>query len=169
MNHRTEVPDHDSIEQVVRDCRAIIRLHATGSAAANVIPVPGVDIPLEASNAAMMSRRIIERFGLLPEQLDLAGLKVKAAVLREAKRQGCTMLLTVLTKKGVVRLAIRAGVRTTVARSAGRYLFVVATVVFAVAGYVSTAKLGRAVMEECLRVRRAVPETSGIAKRRTTP
>lgn len=133
------------------ECNRIIREHAAASAVAAAIPIPGLDIAVDLGNMAMLHDRVVSHFGLSRGQIDQHGLQRKAVVLEVVRRQGCTFVGQVLTKKVLIRIVGQRLGRTLVARFS-RYVPVVGTVAAAGITYAAFAQFGNAVVKECLRV-----------------
>ena len=65
-------PDLD-LDQVKRDCEELVKSQAKFSAGAAVLPIPLVDLVIDASLLTKLLPQITQRFGLIPEsaQVDL--------------------------------------------------------------------------------------------------
>ena len=137
-------------------CRKVIRKYALGSGIGSAIPFLGADIAADAILATAMLNEIVGRFGLSRRDIDLLDLEARAVVLQAIKVQGCELVGKVITKRIVLRITAKSGVRT-VARRFGKFLPVVGQIMAAGIGYATMTALGDMIVSECVGVRQYLP------------
>ncbi|WP_245243647.1 hypothetical protein [Mesobacillus selenatarsenatis] len=58
------------LERVKEECKSMVNKRATASAAAAVVPVPGLDVGADVTIMMELLPAINRKFGLSPEQID---------------------------------------------------------------------------------------------------
>jgi len=142
------IETREELDRAREECRRMVTRYAAASGAAGAIPLPGVDLALDAFSIARLLTRINERFGVT--EAEVAGM--------DAGLRG--ILLGAMTGTGSAFIGKRLGpslVRRVVERTASRMLKRSAAKLVPVAGmaaaagasFAATRALGLAHVDAC--------------------
>lgn len=138
-----------------REMRALVRRRAVLSAFAAAVPVPGLDLFVDASAFADMLARINRAFALSPDQIDRMHGRERVAVLSALSQVGAVFAGRYVTSAAVLAVIKQAGMRWTAGRAA-KWIPVAGQTAAAALSYWTIVRLGDAHIDECLRVRERV-------------
>lgn len=133
----------------------LLRRRARLSAAASVVPLPGVDALADVTLLLELLPKITERFGLAPDQMEALDAAQYSVAMKAIRTLGPTLIGKVVTTSVVVALAKRVGVTLT-AKQAGKYVPIIGSAAAAVLGYTAFMTLGKRHIEQCVAVRQAI-------------
>ena len=90
------------LERIKEECKSMVNKRATASAAAAVVPVPGMDIGADVTIMMELLPAIIYRkFGLSPEQIDQLDATSKAQILVIITSLGSKLVGSIITKEAI--------------------------------------------------------------------
>ena len=76
------------LETIKEQCRTLARKRALVSAGVAVVPVPFLDVMVDASMLTVLIPEISRRFGLAPEQIEAFDAETKKVVWSEVAKRG---------------------------------------------------------------------------------
>lgn len=148
------------LDQLRRDCRAMVTRRSLAAAAAAVVPIPGADVVADVGLLAEMLPRISRAFGLDHDSVEKLDPDVAQRVFVVAASMGNNVIGRLVTRKLVVALLRRVGVRVASA-SVAKYVPVVGSAVAASLGFGAMKLAGNAHVEDCYRTARALLPVEG--------
>jgi uncharacterized protein (DUF697 family) len=151
------------LDSIRRDCRKMVTRRSLMSAGAAVVPIPGADIVADVALLASMLPDISRRFELDHDQVAKLEPHLAQRVFVLASSMGNSFIGRIVTKRLVVAVLRRVGVRLAAA-SAAKYVPLLGS---AVAGTISFAALkltGNTHVEDCYRTAAAlIAETDAVS------
>lgn len=166
---REDVRDSsDALLETAREMRALVRKRGALSAAAAVLPVPGIDIAVDAATFADMLMRINRAFQLSPEQIEMLHTDERLAVLTALSQVSAVFAGRYVTSAAVLTVVKQVGSRWMTGKAA-KWVPIAGQGAAAALSYWTVVKLGDAHIAECRRVRDrvrallAAPKTTNTA------
>lgn len=86
------------LQQIREDCRALVRRRALVSAGAAVVPVPLLDVVVDAGILMQLIPEISARFGLAVEDIDAMDPARRAKTWQRIRQRGSQLIGIVLTR-----------------------------------------------------------------------
>ena len=80
------------VDMIREQCRTLARKRALVSAGVAVVPVPFLDVVVDASMLTVLIPEISQRFGLAPEQIEAFDPETKKLAWAEIARRGSQFL-----------------------------------------------------------------------------
>lgn len=145
------------LEQVRESCKSMVNKRATASAAAAVVPLPGVDLGADVTIMMELLPAINRKFGLSPEQIDELDGKIKAKILVIISSLGSKLVGKLITKELVVAMLKKVGVRVAV-KQVSKFIPFVGQAVSAGISFGAMKYLGNSHIDECYEVCKHVIE-----------
>ncbi|GAA0674693.1 uncharacterized protein (DUF697 family) [Sphingomonas insulae] len=136
------------LDAIRDDCRRMVTRRAAMSAGAAVVPVPGADLIADVGILRTMLPAISERFGLREDQVETMDATRAQQVLAIAAGMGNNVIGRAVTKRVVIALLRRMGVRVATA-SAARYVPLIGSAVAATINFGAMKLAGNAHIEDC--------------------
>ncbi len=138
------------LDQVRRECRRMVTRRSLAAAGAAVVPIPGADVVADIGLLATMLPSISEAFQLDHDSVEKLDPEIAQRVLVVAASLGNNVIGRLVTRKLVVALLRRVGVRVASA-SVAKYVPVVGSMVAASIGFGAMKLAGNAHVEDCYR------------------
>lgn len=139
-----------------RSRRRLTRTAAVASAA-SVIPLPGIDIAVDAAALIRLIPEINREFGLTPEQIEQLAPNKQLVVYKAIVAVGGAMIGKLITRDLVIEALKAVGVRLTV-KQAAKYVPLAGQALSAAIGFAAMQYVGRQHIGECARVVQLVRE-----------
>jgi hypothetical protein len=130
--------------------RRLTRTAAMASAA-SVIPLPGIDIAVDAAALIKLIPEINRDFGLTPAQIEQLSPNKQLIVYKAIVAVGGAMIGKLITRELVIEALKTVGVRMTV-KQATKYVPLAGQALSAAIGFAAMQYVGRAHIRECERV-----------------
>lgn len=143
-------PDLD-LDKVREECHELVKKRAYVSAGAAVVPVPFMDIVVDAGVLSQLIPEISERFGLAEERLDAIDLQAREIHWQEMRSRMLEFAGMVATR-GVVRKSIQGMIGKIVSKQVAKYIPFGGQMVAASLGYVVLKKVADDHIDECYRL-----------------
>lgn len=143
------------LDQVKRDCYRMVTERSLAAAAAAVVPIPGADLIADIGLLANMLPKISERFELDHASVQKLSPEISERVLVIASSLGNNVIGRMVTRKLVVRLLRRMGVRIATA-SVAKFVPVLGSAVAATISFGAMKLAGNAHVDDCYRTARAL-------------
>ncbi|HUN91534.1 MAG TPA: hypothetical protein VMU33_05730 [Burkholderiaceae bacterium] len=147
--------DEASVAAVARRCRRVVLRRALISAAASVVPLPGIDIAVDIGMLLRMIDEVNAAFGLTPEQVERLSPHRKAYAYQAITVVGSALVGRVLTRDLLVAAVRRVGLQLT-AGQAAKLVPVAGQVLAATISFGALKFLGDRHVEDCVRIARRV-------------
>ncbi|MBM7690742.1 uncharacterized protein (DUF697 family) [Peribacillus deserti] len=148
------------LERIREDCRKLVNKRASASAAAAVIPLPGVDVGADIAIMTELLQKINRKFGLSEEQIDHLDAATKGQIMVIATSIGSEIIGKVLTKQTIMLLLKKVGGRVA-AKQVTKFIPFVGQAVAAGISFGAMKMLGNSHIDECFEVCRRVIEERG--------
>ena len=155
----TTIPELDHVRD---EARSMVTKRALTSAGAAVVPIPGLDLVADVGILTSLLPAISERFGLSEEQVGKMEPGRAQQVLVLASSLGNNFIGRIVTKRLVVAVLRRMGVRVA-AKSVARYVPLIGSAVAATVSFGAMKLAGNAHIEDCYRTAKALLEEPAAA------
>lgn len=142
------------LNQLRVDCRELVRKRALISAGAAVVPVPLLDIVVDAGILMELIPEISHRFGLSTEDIDAMDPARKEKTWRQIRRRGSQLIGIVLTRQ-LVRKSFQGFAGRLIARQISKFVPLGGQIVAAGLGYFVMRKIAYKHIDDCYAVAQA--------------
>ncbi|MCM3116306.1 hypothetical protein M3610_13455 [Neobacillus sp. MER 74] len=139
------------LDRIREECKSMVNKRASASAAAAVVPVPGVDVGADVAIMMELLPAINRKFGLSPEQIDQLDSAIKGQILVIISSLGSKLVGKFITKETVVLLLKKVGTRVAV-KSVTKFIPFVGQAVSAGISFGAMKYLGNSHIDECYEV-----------------
>jgi hypothetical protein len=137
--------------------RKLLTKTAALASAASIIPLPGIDIAVDAAALLRLIPRINREFGLTPEQIEALSPNRQLIVYKAIVGIGGAMVGKLITRELVIEALKSVGVRLTI-KQASKYVPLAGTALSAAIGFAAMQYVGRQHIRECALVAQRVCE-----------
>ena len=134
----------------VRSRKRLTRTAAIASAA-SIIPLPGIDIAVDAGALLKLIPEINREFGLTPDQIEQLSPNKQLIVYKAIVAVGGAMIGKLITRELVIEALKAVGVRLTV-KQVSKYVPIAGQALSAVIGFAAMQYVGRQHIKACARV-----------------
>ncbi|MDN4071462.1 hypothetical protein [Fictibacillus terranigra] len=141
----------EELEAIRTECRALVNKRASASAAAAVIPIPGMDVGADITIMMELLPTINEKFGLAPGQIEKLDATLKGKIIVLLTSAGSQFAGKVVTKRMISLLLKKAGKRIAV-KQVTKFVPLVGQAVAAGISFAAMKYLGNSHIEECYQV-----------------
>jgi uncharacterized protein (DUF697 family) len=124
---------------------------AAMASAASIIPLPGIDIAVDAAALIRLIPQINREFGLTPEQIEQLSPNKQLIIYKAIVSIGGAMVGKLITRELVIEALKAVGVRLTV-KQATKFIPLAGTALSAAIGFAAMQYVGRQHIKECARV-----------------
>jgi uncharacterized protein (DUF697 family) len=139
------------IDRIRAECEALVRRRALVSAGAAVVPVPFLDVVVDASILTALIPEISRRFGLAPEQIEAFDPETRRLAWGEIARRGSQFLGLVVTRT-LVRQSIQGMATKIISRQVAKFVPLGGQLVAAGLGYFVMRKIAYGHIDDCYEV-----------------
>jgi uncharacterized protein (DUF697 family) len=136
------------LDAIRDECRRMVTKRAAVSAGAAVVPIPGADLVADVGILSKMLPAISERFCLREDQVQKMDATRAQQVLAIAGTLGNNVIGRAVTKRAVVAMLRRMGIRVATA-SVARYVPLIGSAVAATISFGAMKLAGNAHIEDC--------------------
>ncbi len=143
------------LDRIKDECKTMVNKRATASAAAAVVPVPGLDVGADVTIMMELLPAINRKFGLSPEQIDQLDAASKGQILVIISSLGSKLVGKLITKEVVAVLLKKVGTRVAV-KSVAKFVPFVGQAVSAGISFGAMKYLGNSHIDECYEVCRRI-------------
>lgn len=155
----------EELDQVRQQCQKLVSRRALVSAAAAVVPIPGVDVSTDVALLLQLIPTINERFGFSPTQLEELSPELKKIALVGGANFSVGLLGKIITPQLVIQVLQRLGFKKLAGKYATKYVPVLGSVIASSISYAVLRKVGNQHINECYQVAQLLLE----AESKTTP
>ena len=145
------------LDAVRADCRKLVTRRSLASAGAAVVPIPGADLVADIGLLTTLLPDISKRFALDHDQVARLEPHLAQRVLVLASSLGNNAIGQAITKRVVVAMLRRVGIRLATA-SAAKYVPILGSAVAATISFGAMKLVGDAHIEDCYRTAAALIE-----------
>lgn len=147
------------IELEASKSRARSRLTRTAAiaSAAAIIPLPGIDIAVDAAALLKLIPEINREFGLTPDQIERLSPNKQLIVYKAIVAVGGAMVGKLITRELVIEALKIVGVRLTI-KQASKFVPLAGQALSAAIGFAAMQYVGRQHIKECARVAQIVQD-----------
>ena len=147
----------EEIEAAKRRARKRLTRTAAVASAASIIPLPGIDIAVDAAALIRLIPEINREFGLTPQQIEQLSPNKQLIVYKAIVAVGGAMIGKLITREIVIEALKAVGVRLTV-KQAAKYVPLAGQALSVAIGFAAMQYVGRQHIRECERVVELVRE-----------
>lgn len=145
------------LDRVRDECYSLVTKRAGISAAAAVVPVPGVDVAADIGLLVELIPAINRKFGLTPDQIDSLSPEIKQKLTVIITSVGSTLIGNYVTKESVIVLLKKVGVRVA-SSSVAKYIPFVGSAISATVSFGAMKWMGNSHVTDCYDVMKRVIE-----------
>src|SRR5687768_15993121 len=137
---------------VVRErCREMVRKRALVSAGVAAVPLPGVDVLSDLTTFTVLVEEVNKEFGLSQQQIERLHPRMRVLAYQAAASVGGMLVGKIVTKKLVLALFKRAGVKIA-AKTVAKVVPIAGQIASAAIGFALFRKMGYQHVEACATV-----------------
>ncbi|WP_409268903.1 hypothetical protein [Massilia sp. BHUDP2] len=149
------------IEAVRERCREMVRKRALVSAGVAAVPLPGLDVLSDLSTFTLLVEEVNKEFGLSQKQIERLHPRLRVLAYQAAASVGGMLVGKLVTKRLVLVLFKRAGVKIA-AKTVAKVVPVAGQVASAAIGFALFRKMGYQHVEACAKVARELQKLQVI-------
>ena len=142
------------IDHIRSECESLVRKRSLVSAGVAVMPVPFLDVVVDASILTVLIPEISRRFGLAPEQIEAFDPETKKLAWSEIARRGSQFLGLVVTRT-IVRQSIQGMASKVISKQVAKFVPFGGQLVAAGLGYFVMRRIAYRHIEDCYEVAKA--------------
>ena len=139
------------VEAAKKRSRARLTRAAAVASVAAVIPLPGIDIAVDAAALIRLIPQINREFGLTPEQIEQLSPNQQLIVYKAVVAVGGAMIGKLITRELVIEALKAVGVRLSV-KQAAKFVPLAGQALSVALGFAAMQYVGRNHINECARV-----------------
>lgn len=149
------------IEVVRERCREMVRKRALVSAGVAAVPLPGLDVLSDLSTFTLLVEEVNKEFGLSQKQIERLHPRLRVLAYQAAASVGGMLVGKLVTKRLVLVLFKRAGVKIA-AKTVAKVVPVAGQVASAAIGFALFRKMGYQHVDACAKVARELQKLQVI-------
>ena len=149
------------IEAVRERCREMVRKRALVSAGVAAVPLPGLDVLSDLSTFTLLVEEVNKEFGLSQKQIERLHPRLRVLAYQAAASVGGMLVGKLVTKRLVLVLFKRAGVKIA-AKTVAKVVPVAGQVASAAIGFALFRKMGYQHVDACAKVARELQKLQVI-------
>ena len=139
---------------IKEQCRALARKRALVSAGVAIVPVPFLDVVVDASILTVLIPEISQRFGLAPEQIEAFDSETKKVVWSEVAKRGSQFIGLVVTRT-LVRQSVQNMATKVISKQVAKFIPFGGQMVAASLGYFVLRRIVYQHIDDCYAVAKA--------------
>ncbi len=144
----------EELDKTREECRKLISRRALLSAAAAVVPIPGVDVGADVAILMKIIPIINSRFGLTAQDVDGLSPELKKLVVVGGASMGLGLAGRVLTTDRVINILVRLGAKKLAGKYGAKYVPLIGSAISASISYIVLRKVGNQHIDECYEIAR---------------
>ena len=142
-------------------CREMVRKRAMVSAGVAAVPLPGVDILSDLTTFAVLVEEVNKEFGLSQKQIERLNPQRQVLIYRAAASVGGMLVGKLVTRKLVLAVFQRAGIRIA-AKTVAKVVPIAGQIASAAIGFALFRKMGNQHVEACAQVARELASIQDV-------
>ena len=148
------MPRTYELDVIKEQCRALARKRALVSAGVAIVPVPFLDVVVDASILTVLIPEISQRFGLAPEQIEAFDPDTKKVVWSEVAKRGSQFIGLVVTRT-LVRQSVQNMATKVISKQVAKFIPFGGQMVAASLGYFVLRRIVYQHIDDCYAVAKA--------------
>ncbi|MBE0402517.1 hypothetical protein [Halomonas citrativorans] len=153
------IESREELEAIRKTCHSMVTRSSSLSAGTAIIPIPGVDIGSDVAILLRLIPKINDKFGLTPEQIEDLDTESKVMVMAAISNVGSKMAGKYITKKLVISLLQKMGVKVA-ATGVAKYVPFVGSAVAGGISFTAMKYMGNSHIEDCYKIALAALENN---------
>ena len=153
------IKTREELEEIKKSCRTMVTKSSSISAGTAIIPIPGLDIGSDVAILLRLIPKINEKFGLTPEQIESLDTESKVMVMTAISNVGSKMAGKYITKKLIVSLLQKMGVKVA-AKGATKFVPFIGSAVAGGISFTAMKYMGNSHIDDCYEIALAAIENS---------
>ena len=145
------------LEQVKKECLAMVKRRARVSAGVAIVPVPFFDVAVDASMLTMLLPEISERFGLLKDRQGAIDLESREVHWKELKNRTVDFAGLMATR-GIVKKTVQGFGGRIAAKQVTKFIPLGGQLVAGTMGYMIFKKIATDHINECYNLAKGIQE-----------
>ena len=145
------------LDQVKKECLAMVKRRAKVSAGVAIVPVPFFDVAVDASMLTMLLPEISERFGLLKDRQGAVDLESREVHWKELKNRTVDFAGLMATR-GIVKKTVQGFGGRIAAKQVTKFIPLGGQLVAGTMGYMIFKKIATDHIEECYRLAKSIQQ-----------
>ncbi|HDZ46575.1 MAG TPA: hypothetical protein ENI10_02105 [Halomonas sp.] len=145
------IESFEELEAIRKSCHSMVTRSSSLSAGAAIIPIPGVDIGSDVAILMRLIPKINEKFGLSPEQIESLDTESKLFVMTAISNTGSKMAGKYITKKLIVALLSKMGVKVA-SKGVSKFVPFIGSAVAGGISFSAMKYMGSSHVEDCYQV-----------------
>ena len=145
------------LEQVKKECLAMVKRRARVSAGVAIVPVPFFDVAVDASMLTMLLPEISERFGLLKDRQGAVDLESRAVHWKELKNRTIDFAGLMATR-GIVKKTVQGFGGRIAAKQVTKFIPLGGQLVAGTMGYMIFKKIATDHINECYNLAKGIQQ-----------
>ncbi len=146
-----------NLEKIKKECQKMVKKRAKFSAGAAIIPVPFVDIAIDAGILTQLLPEISARFGLISEPGSAIDLDAREVHWNEMKNRAVDFAGLMATR-GVVKKTVQSYGGRIVAKQVTKFIPLGGQIVAATMGYMIFKKIANDHINECYKLAKSIQQ-----------
>ncbi|SJM71311.1 hypothetical protein [Psychrobacter piechaudii] len=146
-----------NLEKIKKECQQLVKKRAKYSAGAAIIPVPFVDIAIDAGILTQLLPEISARFGLISEPQSAIDLNAKEIHWNEMKNRAVDFAGLMATR-GVVKKTVQGYGGRIVAKQVTKFIPLGGQMVAATMGYMIFKKIANDHIDQCYKLAKNIQQ-----------
>ncbi|MBE0463001.1 MAG: hypothetical protein ACTIDY_05875 [Halomonadaceae bacterium] len=151
------IETREELDEIRKTCRTMVTKSSSLSAGTAIIPIPGLDIGSDVAILLRLIPKINEKFGLTPEQIESLDTESKVMVMTAISNVGSKMAGKYITKKLVVSLLQKMGVKVA-AKGATKFVPFIGSAVAGGISFTAMKYMGNSHIDDCYEIALAAME-----------
>jgi uncharacterized protein (DUF697 family) len=147
----------EELEAIRKSCYSMVTKSSSLSAGAAIIPIPGVDIGSDVAILMRLIPKINSKFGLSPEQIESLDTESKLFVMTAISNTGSKMAGKYITKKLIVVLLSKMGVKVA-SKGVSKFVPFVGSAIAGSISFSAMKYMGNSHIEDCYQIALAALE-----------
>lgn len=141
----------EELEAIKKKCHSMVTRSSGLSAGAAIIPIPGVDVGSDVAILMRLIPKINKEFGLSPEQIEGLDTESKLFVMTAISNTGSKMAGKYITKKLIVMLLSKMGVKVA-SKGVAKFVPFVGSAVAGSISFSAMKYMGNSHIEDCYKI-----------------
>jgi uncharacterized protein (DUF697 family) len=137
------------LDRTRAQCRKLVTRRALVSAAAAVVPIPGIDLGTDVAILMKLLPTINEKFGLMPSQIEALSPNLQKIVVVGGASMGLGLIGKALSPDRILSLLLRAGAKRIATKSFVKYVPFIGSAISASISYYLLRRVANKHIDEC--------------------
>lgn len=155
------IESREELDAVKKACHTMVTRNSSLSAGSAMIPIPGLDIGSDVAILMRLIPRINEKFGLSPEQIDSMDTESKLFVMTAISNTGSKMAGKYITKKLIMVLLSKMGIKVA-SKGVAKFVPFVGSAVAGSISFTAMKYMGNSHIEDCYKIALATLENKQL-------